>query len=323
MDSDRPPPYDLCFAWNWEYDADFTQLLSDASAREGISLLQVTPANLETTLQDLANGKISYRSFFDRASDGDEGFVPLVYWAQAHDILCINRFQQARLAVNKASCHLDFITAGLYTPYTIILPTYQEQPVIPTVDLSPLGSQFAIKPSHRGGGDGVILEATSRDQVLAARQHLDDHYLLQAHITPVCLDGRNAWFRVIGCVGQVYPNWWDTHTHIYIPLTPEDENRYGLQALREISLMIGQLYSLELFSTEIAYTAEGLFVAVDYINDPIDLRLQSKALDGIPDAIVVDIGDKLVGFIKTKYQRLKSAHYKYGTIIPPTHHPNP
>jgi len=111
------------------------------------------------------------------------------------------------------------------------------------------------------------------------------------------LDGRQAWFRVIGCVGQVYPCWWDTRTHIYSPLTTEEESRYGLQAQCEIPQTIGRLYRLELFSTEIAFTAEGLFVIVDYINDPIDLRLQSKAMDGIPDAIVVDITEKLVGYV--------------------------
>jgi hypothetical protein len=301
MNSDHPQVFDLCFAWNWEYDTDFTQLLAAASARDGISLLQVTPANLEATLQALSAGEIYYRSFFDRASDGDEGFMPLVQWAQAHSIPCINNYQAARQAVNKASCHLDFITAGLYTPYTIILPTFSEQPEIPSVDLSPLGPLFAIKPSHGGGGDGVILEATAWEQVIAARQQFpEDHYLLQAHITPVPLDGREAWFRVIGCVDQVYPCWWDTRTHIYLPLSAEEESQYGLQVLREIPLTIGRLYGLELFSTEIAYTAEGLFVVVDYINDPIDLRLQSKALDGIPDAIVVGIADGLVRYVKGK-----------------------
>jgi hypothetical protein len=301
MNSDHPQVFDLCFAWNWEYDTDFTQLLAAASARDGISLLQVTPANLEATLQALSAGEIYYRSFFDRASDGDEGFMPLVQWAQAHSIPCINNYQAARQAVNKASCHLDFITAGLYTPYTIILPTFSEQPEIPSVDLSPLGPLFAIKPSHGGGGDGVILEATAWEQVIAARQQFpEDHYLLQAHITPVPLDGREAWFRVIGCVEQVYPCWWDTRTHIYLPLSAEEESQYGLQVLREIPLTIGRLYGLELFSTEIAYTAEGLFVVVDYINDPIDLRLQSKALDGIPDAIVVGIADGLVRYVKGK-----------------------
>lgn len=293
--------YDLCFAWNWEYDADFIQLLAAASERNHVSLLQVTPANLADIVRTLAAGEISYRSFFDRASDSDVGFMPLVEWAQAHTLPCINCYKQARQTFNKASCHLDFITAGMYTPYTIILPSYQEQPEISSVDLSPLGSVFAIKPSHGGGGDGVILEATSWEQVLAARkQFSDDHYLLQAHITPAILGGREAWFRVIGCVGYFYPCWWDTRTHIYTPLSADDESQYGLQSLREISQKIWQLYGLELFSTEIAYTAQGLFVVVDYINDPIDLRLQSKAIDGIPDTIVAEIAEKLVGYVKRK-----------------------
>jgi hypothetical protein len=301
MDNAQPQPYDLCFAWNWEYDADFSQLLAAAAERDGLSMLQVTPANLEAVLQALAQGEISFRSFFDRASDGDMGFMPLVEWAQAHHLPYVNSYQQARLAVNKASCHLDFITAGLYTPYTIILPTFSEQPEIPSGDLSPLGPLFAIKPSHGGGGDGVIVEATNWEQVLAARQQFpNDHYLLQAHITPAPLDGREAWFRVISCVGQVYPCWWNTRSHVYSTLTAEEESRYSLHTLRQIPLTIERLYGLELFSTEVAYTAEGLFVAVDYINDPIDLRLQSKAMDGIPDVIVVDIADKLIGYVKGK-----------------------
>jgi hypothetical protein len=112
------------------------------------------------------------------------------------------------------------------------------------------------------------------------------------------LNERKAWFRVIGCVGEIYPCWWDTHTHVYTPVSDEEEQTHGLQPLREISRKIWELYHLELFSTEIAYTAEGLFIVVDYINDPIDLRLQSKALDGIPDSIVAEIAEKLVGYVK-------------------------
>ena len=105
---------------------------------------------------------------------------------------------------------------------------------------------------------------------------------------------------MIGCVGQVFPCWWDTRTHVYSPLTAEEESQYGLHSLREISLKIAQVYGLELFSTEIAYTAEGFFIVVDYINDPIDLRLQSKAIDGIPDPIVEEIALRLVAYVKAK-----------------------
>jgi len=43
-------------------------------------------------------------------------------------------------------------------------------------------------------------------------------------------------------------------------------------------------------------TPGGRFVIVDYVNDPIDLRLQSKAPDGVPNEIVRDIAARLVDF---------------------------
>jgi hypothetical protein len=54
---------------------------------------------------------------------------------------------------------------------------------------------------------------------------------------------------------------------------------------------------LELFSTEIALATDGCFTVVDYINDPVDLRLQSFALDGIPDWIVGRIAGKIAGLV--------------------------
>jgi hypothetical protein len=54
-----------------------------------------------------------------------------------------------------------------------------------------------------------------------------------------------------------------------------------------------------LFSTEITLTPDGRFVIVDYVNDPIDLRLQSKAFDGVPNDIVRDITERLAEFVLT------------------------
>jgi hypothetical protein len=58
---------------------------------------------------------------------------------------------------------------------------------------------------------------------------------------------------------------------------------------------ISRLCGLDLFSTEIAITQADQFMVVDYVNDQIDLRLQSKAYEGVPDVIVRDITEKLVG----------------------------
>jgi len=286
--------YDLCLAWNWEYDRDFVLLFEASCLSHGLSLLQVTPYNVADVSDSLADGRLAFLTFWDRASESDARFTPLVRWAEAHAVRCINPPEQARLTWDKSRMHLALIGVGLYTPYTITLPPYDKQPEIPPIDLSPLGDCFAIKPAHGGGSEGVILAATSHLQALAARQeHPSDEYLLQAHVTPVQLGSRPAWFRVICCTGQVYSCWWDTCTHVYTPVTPAEEADHRLEPLRDTAALIAGLCGLDLFSTEVALTADGHLVVVDYVNDQIDLRLQSKAADGVPDGIVYDITTRL------------------------------
>jgi hypothetical protein len=290
--------YDLCLAWNWEYDADIVTLLDKACGSHGLSLLQITPDNLGDVLHSLVNYQIDFRVFLDRASDADARFMPLVEWACNHGVYCINAYEQASRTWDKARLHPALINAGLYTPYTIVLPPYAEQPVIPPIDLNPLGYRFTIKPAHGGGGEGVVTEATSLGQVLVARQEYPaDRYLLQARIVPTELGPRPAWFRVIYCAERVYSCWWNPYTHIYTPVAPAEESHYCLNPLHAIMVSIAHLCQLDLFSTEIALTPDGLFVVVDYVNDQIDLRLQSKAVDGVPDAIVQDVAERLVGLV--------------------------
>lgn len=278
--------YDLCLAWNWEYDADFAEMLDSACRSRGLSLLQVVPANL--------GGMLPFRVFLDRASDTDPDFMPLVRWACDNAAYFINPYEQARHTWDKGAMHLALIGAGLNTPHTIFLPPYNEQPVLPHVDLSPLGDSFTVKPAHGGGGEGVVADTTSMEQVLSARQEYPaDTYLLQAHIASASLGSRPAWFRIIYCAGRIYPCWWDTSTHVYELLAPHDEKLHSLTPLYDITASIARLCKLDLFSTEVSLTPDGLFVVVDYVNDQIDLRLQSKAADGVPDEVVRDIAGRL------------------------------
>lgn len=50
---------------------------------------------------------------------------------------------------------------------------------------------------------------------------------------------------------------------------------------------------MDWFSTEIALTHEN-FLVVDYVNDDIDTRLQSRAVDGVPDEIMKAVASDLV-----------------------------
>jgi hypothetical protein len=290
--------YDLCLAWNWEYDADFVQLIEAACVARGLSTLQATPASFEQVMTGLGNGEISYRTLYDRASESDQRFQQLVDWAIQQGSFCINPQKHAIWSGDKATMHLEFISRGLQTPYTIILPPYSQNATIPPSTLGLLEGSFAIKPACEGGGNGVILEANSWEQVLNARQQYPaEKYLLQAHVTARILDGRPAWFRVLFCDGAVYPCWWDQRTHVYARVTAEEKARLGLQSLRQIPVRIAQICGLHLFSTEIALTEAGAFLVVDYVNDPVDLRLQSKAVDGVPDVFVESIAARLVRLV--------------------------
>jgi hypothetical protein len=297
--------YDLCLTWNWEYDADFVKLLHFACQSHGLSLLQITPENLFHRMQSINNKEIVFQIFFDRASDADTRFIPVVQWACNHVLHHINFHKLACRAWNKVAMH-QMISTSMNTPLTIILPSYDEQPLLPDIDLSSLGERFTIKPAYGGGGDGVINEATTLSQVLIARQEFPtQRYFLQAQIIPARLGSRMAWFRTIYCAGKVYPCWWDNCTHIYTPVASSEETYYNLASLRSITSSIAALCGLTLFSTEIAITSDGSFVVIDYVNDPIDLRLQSKAFDGVPDDIVEDITERLVELILTHHTPLQ------------------
>jgi hypothetical protein len=236
---------------------------------------------------------MTFQVFFDRASDSDTRFLPVVQLARSHVIHQINSHELARRAWDKVAMH-QAISVHMDTPFTIILPSYDEQPLLPSIDLASLGMSFIIKPAYGGGGEGVITEATSLNQVLVARQEYSSQkYLLQAHVIPTRLGPRMAWFRVIYCLGKVYPCWWDNCTHIYTPVTSDEEICYNLGLLRSLTFSIARICGLDLFSSEITLTRDGRFVIVDYVNDPIDLRLQSKTFDGVPDDIVRDITNRL------------------------------
>jgi len=286
--------YDLCVAWNWQYDANFVQALEMACQANQLSLLQVTPDNLSATLQALVDRQISFYALFDRASDTDESFKLLDLWARQGEVLRINRFRRARRAWNKATMHEELLSAGMEAPNVIVLPSFNEQPILEALDLTCLGECFAIKPVHGGGGIGVCTGATTWEEALTSRQQFPaDQYLLQSQVFPALLEGRPAWFRVIYCVGQVYPCWWDPSTHIYTPVDEAKIDRLNLRPLVDIPLTIASICQLELFSSEIALTLSGNFLVVDYVNDPIDLRLQSLAAEGVPDQIVTTIASEL------------------------------
>ena len=289
--------YNLCLPWYWEYDIDFVQFVEHACLENGLTLWQITPDNLLESITALYKGEKSFQTLLDR-SQYDNRFEPVIRWAKKYSRKRINPAEVSKWSEDKATMHLELISAGIHTPYTILLPPFIEQPVIPDLDLIPIGHQFVIKPSNEGGGEGVILGAFSMDQILRARmQFPEQKYLIQATIMPRTIHGRPAWYRVFFANGKTYPCWWHPLSHVSAIVTQQDEHRYELSPLHKITQRIASICKLDWFSTEIALTQKE-FVVVDYVNDGIDTRVQSKAVDGIPDEVMQSIAEQLVKIAK-------------------------
>lgn len=294
--------YDLCLLWYWEHDADFADAICAACDARGVSLWQVTPDTLVRATADLLEGRAGFSVLLDRAQY-HAGFLPVLEVARKRAAYRVNPRELSSWSEDKATMHLELIHGGVEAPYTIILAPFVEQPLLPALDLSLLGSPFVIKPAVGGGGEGVTMQATSLEQILRARvEYADQKYLVQAHIWPRDLDGRPAWFRVFYVDGNIHPCWWHPGTHIYRPLTADEENRFALTPLRLLIAKIAALCRLDWFSTELALAEDGRFVAVDYVNDSIDLRPQSKAQDGAPDEVIRAIAGDLSALAARKRQ---------------------
>ena len=285
--------YNLCLPWYWEYDIDFVHFVESACLQQGLSFYQITSDNLLESITALYKGELSFDTLLDR-SQGDDSFLPINNWAREYNKRRINPPELSKWSEDKATMHLELISTGIHTPYTILLASFLEQPALPQLDLSPLGQQFVIKPSNGGGGAGVIMGASSVDQVLRARMEFPDQkYLLQANVTPRTIQARPAWFRIFYSAGKVYPCWWHPLTHVYSYVTSSEEHKYELTSLHDITQRIASICKLDWFTTEVALTHEN-FVVVDYVNDQIDTRIQSKAVDGAPDEVIRSVAEGLV-----------------------------
>ncbi len=288
--------YDLCLPWYWEYDDIFVGMVERACIEEGLSLWQIKPDNLLESITALYKGVLTFKTLLHRGQ-GDLRFDPIPRWAREFGARRINPAETSEWSEDKATMHLELIQHGIHTPHTILLSPFLDQPVIPPIDLTPLGETFVIKPSNGGGGEGVILGASTLNEILEARMEFPEQkYLIQAHVIPKIIEDAPAWFRIFYANGETYPCWWEPETHIYTSVTAEEESQYRLGRLRDVTKRIASICKLDWFSTEIALADE--FVVVDYVNDEIDTRVQSQAMDGAPDEIMESIAKQLVKIAK-------------------------
>lgn len=301
--------FDLGIAYNWEYDVDFVSLVEEQFQTIGLSTYVVHPNNVHTVGDDLLQKKLGFNTYLDRAWDVDERFEELGKILQRRKTRIFNPYKNVLHAIDKASMHLEFITAGLNVPYSIIIPPHsQEEDILLSVeDLAILGRPFIIKPCNTtGGGIGVVTGAESLKEVLNERTaYSHDKYLIQEKIYPNTINGKRTWFRCFWAFGKVVPVLWDDQTHVYEIIDDDLKAKINFKKLNQITKTIFGLTKLDFFSTEIVLTGENKYMVIDYVNDQCDMRLKSKHSDGVPDEIVFQIISSLIKAVeKTNTEKL-------------------
>lgn len=293
--------FDLVVAWDWEFDHELVLMLKKACALNNLRFLDITVYDVKEALDNIFSGKWQVHVLLDRASDANEEFMPLQEWALEKDVRVINPYKISELAMNKAAMHPKLIEAGIYVPNTVILPSYEQKYALEQWYVEQIGNlpqPFVIKPANGGGGEGVVKSAWTYDQVLWHRQeHGWDQYLVQEKVYPKYRYGWRCWFRAYYIFGRIEIVWWDDDMFRYRTVSARDRADLELWRMDDIMRTIASVSKMDFFSSEIAITEENRFIAIDYVNDQVDMRPRSRHYDGVPDEIVRKVVENICGFV--------------------------
>lgn len=299
----------LAVAWDWEYDYDFIRILERQAQRLGARFLDVSAYNLDNALSALKSGALAICALLDRASDTNELFFPLQTLLAEQGARIINPYHVSQRAMDKAVMHYELIQAGVNAPYTIVLPAFDDARKLDSAiikELAKLQTPFVLKPANGGGGEGVVKSVYSPYDASAWREVVSwDKYLAQEKIYPKYLYGWRCWFRAYYIFGEVEVLWWDDEQHLYRLLSDADKPRVKFDAMTDAMRRIAKASQMDFFSSELVLATDERLVAVDYVNDQIDLRVKSRHYNGLPDVFVEKVAEKLLLFAKA--QKVESA----------------
>lgn len=287
--------YDLVVLWDWEYDDDFVECLITESEKKGLRAKAFGPGTLHEFALALERADCFCQMVIDRASDVHPGLAVLLTQMKPHGTVLINDPQAIAWCRDKATMHLELLNKGVSVPYGIIVSTKDHPELMHVLALNKLGRPFVIKPSEGGGGDGVVLDAESPNDISrAVETSQTGKVILQEKVIPTMMGNRRGWFRIFYILGKVISCWWDDLTHFYDIVKPDELDVVLTNKIKEIMLCIADTSHMEFFTTEIALDNKENLVVIDFVNEMCDMRLKSRHPDGIPDQVVTHVVDELI-----------------------------
>jgi hypothetical protein len=294
---------DLCIGWGSWPGEPFLDLMVRHARDRGLSCVVCNDDNVQQITRAVESERRPIGVYLDTLAayeDPSEPYYRLGYAAKDGGALVVNDPDHAKLGVNKAVIHYHFARARIPLPYSVVVRNWVPADFrLTTAERTRLGRPFIIKPARGYGKRGVfrLFSGTAKEIARARRVDRGDDFLLQELIEPQWLGGRRGWFRVYYVMGEAIPCWWDNRTEHSAQVTVDQWERFRLHPLAEIIYRIADLTDMNFFSTELAVIRKGgrrRFVAIDYVNDPCDMTVQSASHAGVPDAVVGRIAERLV-----------------------------
>ena len=260
-----------------------------------MSVQSFAAAQLPAFLHACSRDDYLPKALIDRASDVHGSLRPALDRLVQRGTQIINEPARVEWCRDKATMHLELVSGGINVPYGIIASRGDSPEFTFAEACEKLGLPFVIKPSEGGGGDGVILDAmTAYDIEEALKKSPTGKIVLQKKISPQILAEQRAWFRVFYVIDTIILCWWDDLTHLYRPFSAGQIPDQSLQEIRKIVAHIAATTQIHFFSSEIAIDHDGSLQVIDFVNEICDMRLRSRHANGVPDALVIQIVNRLI-----------------------------
>lgn len=268
--------------------AAFDRWLAEAAARRGLACALIHDGIVAEVLARLGNGRLTigfHLDYFALWHVPDHPYARLATAVQRAGGRPVNDPARSRLYTDKAAAHRALCRHGLATPATVLLEADRADERLSVSEeellgLAEPGGRIYVKPANGFGGRGVC--CVDRDGLAGAvadarRREPRDAVLLQRAVRCPLLtadDGsaRLAYWRVLCCLGEMIPFWWQPHEPgrtSYQRVTRGEVERHGLHRMLDYVADLAALAGLDWFSTEVCLsdTPGQPVTAIDYVND--------------------------------------------------------
>jgi hypothetical protein len=292
--------YDLVMTHKLDADDMFIHHVQRHCADASLNFFLIEPLWVEAFYSLLKDGKVWPRVLLNMHSEHhlpDDIYHRLVKLASERNCLVIDPLDRALAAFDKSRLHPKLVKAGIPVPFTVIVP--RDRPPdwrLTDAERAALGSPFVIKPGMGYGRRGLVQDAANEsdlDRSIAAWP--DERYLVQRRIIPGRRGDAPLYWRAYFVFGTIWLSWWNCENDHYRMVSPEERTELNLDRLEDLVRRIAALTGMTFFSSEIAQSADGELVVIDYVNDQCHLLSQSAHPQmGVPDELVAAIAKRIV-----------------------------